>query len=192
MRPRRSAFAAAFLSFIFPGLGHAYLRRWLRALLWAGLPIVGLAAVAGLGLSFSRDDLIELVADPDFLTALLVFLVFDAIYRFLAVLDAYRLASDPSVGNASSRVLSVAGLIALSIVLVGSHVAIARPVLYANDLYAQLEENAGDESEVIEADELVRRGGADFELITEELTEKKTADPDRAPKASRKPAEEPT
>ena len=48
VRPRRSAFAAAFLSFIFPGLGHAYLGRWLRALLWAALPILGLAALGGL------------------------------------------------------------------------------------------------------------------------------------------------
>ena len=43
VRPRRSAFAAAFLSFIFPGLGHAYLRRWLRAIMWAALPVIGLA-----------------------------------------------------------------------------------------------------------------------------------------------------
>ena len=198
VRPRRSAFAAAFLSFLFPGLGHAYLGRWLRALLWAALPIIGIAAVAGLGMSYTRDDLIELVASPDFLNFLLLFLVLDAIYRFLAVLDAYRLASDARVGNASSRILSIAGLVALSVVIVGSHVAIARPVMYANDLYASLEDNAGDESEVIGADELVQLGGSDFELITEELTQQKTpkpgskADPEATEEATEEPTAEPT
>ena len=28
---------AALLSFLQPGLGHLYLREWLRAILWAGL-----------------------------------------------------------------------------------------------------------------------------------------------------------
>ena len=51
VRPRRSAFAAAFLSFIFPGLGHAYLRRWLRALLWAALPLIGIAALANMAVA---------------------------------------------------------------------------------------------------------------------------------------------
>ena len=194
VRPRRSAFAAAFLSFIFPGLGHAYLGRWLRALLWAALPIVGIAAIAGLAMSYTRDDLIELVADPDFLRALLLFLVFDAIYRFIAVIDAYRLGSDSGVGNASTRILSLAGLIALSVVLVGSHVAIARPVMYANDLYAQIEANAGDESEVIDANELVELGGEDFEIITEELTQQETPDPEASvdPDAPDEQTEEPT
>ena len=178
VRPRRSAFAAAFLSFIFPGLGHAYIGRWLRALLWAALPIVGIAAIAGLGMSFSRDDLIELVADPDFLNAVLIFLAFDLIYRLAAVFDAFRLASDKSVGNASTRILSIAGVLTLAVVIVGSHVAIARPVMFATDVYAAIEDNAGDESEVLTADELVQLGGEEFELITEELTQQETPDPD--------------
>ena len=51
VRARRSAFAAAFLSFLYPGLGHAYLGRWLRALAWAVLPTLAIAAGAGLILS---------------------------------------------------------------------------------------------------------------------------------------------
>ena len=50
-RRRRSAFAAAFLSLIVPGLGHAYLGRWMRALAWAALPILAIAAGAGIILS---------------------------------------------------------------------------------------------------------------------------------------------
>ena len=200
VRPRRSAFAAAFLSFIFPGLGHAYLGRWLRALLWAALPIIGIAAIAGLGMSYSRDDIIELVADPDFLNALLIFLGFDLVYRLFAVVDAYRLARDKSVGDASTRILSMAGLLALVVVLVGSHIAVARPVLYATDLYAAIERNAGDDSEVLSAEELVAQGGDEFVLLTEELTQQETPDPELPddpdatddPEATTSATEEPT
>ena len=165
-----------------------------RALLWAALPIVGIAAVAGLGMSYSRDDLIELVADPDFLNAVLIFLAFDLIYRLLAVFDAFRLASDRSVGNASTRILSIAGVLTLAVVIVGSHVAIARPVMFATDVYAAIEKNAGDESEVLSAEELVELGGEEFELITEELTQQETPDPERTddPDGKPKPTTEPT
>ena len=180
VRPRRSAFAAAFLSFIFPGLGHAYLRRWLRAVLWAALPLIGLAAIIGRTISGDRNDLIELVADPDFLNALLVFLVFDLIYRLIAVLDAYRLAVDKSVGTAATRALSMGGLVALMVVLVGSHVAVAQPVLFATDVYDAITENAGDDTEVLTPDELVEQGGDDFELIVDELEEVPTEPPETA------------
>jgi LCP family protein required for cell wall assembly len=177
VQPGRSAFAAAFLSFVFPGLGHAYLRRWLRAILWAALPIVGIAAIVGRVVSGNRDELIELVADPDVLRFLLIFLVFDLLYRLVAMLDAYRLAVDASVGNASTRMLSMAGLVALVVVLVGSHVAIAQPVMFANDVYAAIEANAGDDSAVLTPEELVELGGDDFVLPIEELDQQPTADP---------------
>ncbi len=199
MRPRRSAFAAAFLSFLFPGLGHAYLGRWLRAILWAALPLIGLAFVIGRAVTGSRDELIELAADPDVLNFVLVFLVLDVIYRLIAVLDAYRLALDGSVGSAGTRALSAAGLLALVVVLVGSHVAVAQPVFIATDVYAAIEENAGDESEVLSPEELAARGGEDFILQTGELTEQATPDPavsvdpeTSAAPATREPAEEPT
>jgi len=34
---RKRPWLAALLAFIYPGLGHVYLREWLRALLWFGL-----------------------------------------------------------------------------------------------------------------------------------------------------------
>ena len=40
----------------------------------------------------------------------------------------------------------------LIVVLVGSHVAIAQPVLFATDTYAAIEQNAGDESEVLDGE----------------------------------------
>lgn len=36
---RKRPLIAVALAFIYPGLGHAYLRRWLRALLWFGLVV---------------------------------------------------------------------------------------------------------------------------------------------------------
>ncbi len=190
VHPGRSAFAAAFLSFIFPGLGHAYLGRWLRAILWAALPIIGLAAMIGRAVTGSRDELIELVADPDVLNFILLFLVFDVIYRLVAVLDAYRLAVDASVGSSGTRMLSMAGLIALIVVLVGSHVALAQPILFATDVYAAIEENAGDDSEVLTPEELIELGGAEFVALTEEQVQQATPDADAStdPEADDTPA----
>ena len=193
VRPRRSAFAAAFLSFLFPGLGHAYLGRWLRAILWAALPIFLIVAAVGRVVSGTRNDLIEQIADPAFLQAVLLFFLFDVVYRLAAMLDAYRLAVDRSVGSAGTRALSLAGLVALMVVLVGSHVALAQPVMFANDVYAQIAKSGeGDSSEVLTGEELVSQGGKQFELVGE-----KTDDPTTDPGAARTPgptqaAEEPT
>lgn len=185
VRPRRSAFAAAFLSFIFPGLGHAYIGRWLRALLWAALPIIGIAAIAGRAISGGRSELVELVADPDVLNGILIFLVFDFFYRLVAMLDAYRLANDESVGSGATRTLSSGGLIALVVVLAGSHIALAQPVFIATDLYDAIAGNAGDESEVTSAQDLEALG-EEWQINTEELTQQPTPDPEAslAPDAS--------
>jgi LCP family protein required for cell wall assembly len=182
VRPRRSAFTAAFLSFLFPGLGHAYLGRWLRAAMWAVLPIVMIVTVGGFAVSMGREQLIEMAASPDFLNGVLIFLVIDVFYRLFALLDAYRLASDGSVGSGFTRLLSSAGLVAIIVVLVGSHVAVAQPVFLATGVYEAIVENAGDESEVLTSEELAELGGDDFVLITEEQTERggrgNTAGPD--------------
>jgi hypothetical protein len=42
----RRPVVAALLSFLQPGLGHLYLREWLRAVLWAGLWVGSLVVVA--------------------------------------------------------------------------------------------------------------------------------------------------
>jgi polyisoprenyl-teichoic acid--peptidoglycan teichoic acid transferase len=177
VRPRRSAFAAAFLSFLFPGLGHAYLGRWLRALAWAVIPVIAVAAIAGRVVSGGVGDLVEVLADPAVLDAMVAILVIDAIYRLLALLDAYRLATDRSVGSSATRAASAAGLVALVIVLVGSHVVVARPVFFATDLYADVSRNAGDDTEVIGAEELAGLG-EDWQLLTEEQLEAPTEGPD--------------
>jgi hypothetical protein len=166
VRPRRSAFAAAFLSFIFPGLGHAYLGRWLRALLWATLPILGLAALAAVALSPDRSEIVFQLADPAVLSLVLGGIVIDLLYRLLALLDAYRLARDPSIGSAGTRLLSGAGLVALLVVLLASHVAIAQPVLLGMDTINDITGNAGDESEIPDIEALAAEN-PDFVLNLE-------------------------
>jgi LCP family protein required for cell wall assembly len=192
VRPRRSAFAAAFLSFLFPGLGHAYLGRWLRALAWAALPILGIALTGGLAVSGGVKELAASLFDPDVLVGIIAFIVFDFFYRLFAMLDAYRLAGDTSVGSGSSRMLSSAGLVALIVVLVASHIAVAQPVLFASDTLRDITGNAGDNSEVVTSEELAAEGGTDFELITEELEQQATPDTQASidPLASEAPATE--
>ncbi len=190
VRPRRSAFAAAFLSFIFPGLGHAYLGRWLRALLWAALPILGLAVLGGLAVSPSRNDYLTSLADPAVLQWVLVVLVVDLVYRLLAVLDAWRLARDPSVGTAGTRLLSVVGLVGIIVVLLTSHVAAAQPVLIARDTISAITENAGDDSEIADLEALAAQDDS-FVLNYEELQPQVSLDPDASPGAL-SPSAEPT
>ncbi len=184
VRPRRSAFMAAFLSFILPGLGHAYLGRWRRALLWVAFPVVVIAAVAGRAVTGGISDLVELAANPDVLNAMLIFLVVDVVYRLLAVLDAYRLATDGSVGSAITRTASTAALVALVVVLIGSHVVVARPIFFATDLYKDISENAGDTSEVL-TDEEISKLGDEFQV---EAFLVPTPSPDGTPSTTEDPA----
>ena len=153
LAPVRSAFTAAFLSFLLPGLGHAYLRRWLRAALWMALPlaglITGLALVATTGV---KESLAQLV-DPDVLTTVLLLLVFDAFYRLAAVLDAWRLARDPLVGTRTSRNASSLGVVVIAAVLIASHVAVAMPVRLAQDVVDTFD-GGGDTSALPDISEL--------------------------------------
>ena len=87
---------AALLSLLQPGLGHLYLREWLRAVLWAGLWVGSLVVVAdsaGLGLA----DPSALVAAVGFFTdpdALPVEVVFTALsVTAFATLHAYWLTA---------------------------------------------------------------------------------------------------
>ncbi len=180
VRPKRSAFAAAFLSFLFPGLGHAYLGRWLRALLWAVIPVLGIAALGGLALSPDRKQTITMLADPEVLRWVLVIVVFDLVYRLLCVLDAWRLARDPSVGTQGTRLLSVAGLVAIIVVLLGSHVAVAQPIFLANDVIEDITGNAGDDTEIPDLDALAS-ANTDFNVLLEELQEQPSLDPFASP-----------
>ncbi len=133
----RSAFGAAFLSLIFPGLGHAYAGAWGRALGFAGLPILGIAALAGVALNGDKFTLAAMFASPDFLHNLLIIDVVLFLYRAAAAADAWNVArflnaadqsGDGRLGRARLAInpLSIAGLAAIVLVIAGAHVAVWR------------------------------------------------------------------
>ena len=157
-RRPRSAFAAAFLSFLFPGLGHAYAGRVTRGLAFAALPLLSLALVAGIAIQ-RRDELLSFVVRPEVLNALLVVNAVALLYRLVAVVDAYRIArasdrdDDPYAAAGVSRrrgrtgaagMASIAGLLAVALVLSGGHGVVAYYDAKAVDLVSTLGNSGGD------------------------------------------------
>jgi len=145
-RPRaKSAFAAAFLSLLFPGLGHAYAGAPYRALGFAAIPILLTALVGGMVLRMDQADLLGLVLNPALLTSIFVLNLVALVYRLVAIVDAYRVTTylnayaaggDGRLGPARlpRDPLSIAGLLAVVLVMSGTHVAIARFDMVALDL----------------------------------------------------------
>jgi LCP family protein required for cell wall assembly len=139
----RSAFAAAFLSLIFPGLGHAYAGAYQRAIGFAAAPVLLLALGAGIGLRANIFDLAGVALEYLWLIQILNILIL--LYRIVAAVDAYRVAnylnaSDATEGRRLGRArtainpLSIAGLAAVVVVMSGVHVVVAQYDLQAQDL----------------------------------------------------------
>ena len=133
----RSAFGAAFLSLVFPGLGHAYAGAWGRALGFAALPLLAIAAAGGIAIGSDKFKLIAVFANPAVLNGVLVVNVLAFLYRAAAAVDAWSVArflnqaaasGDGRLGRARSAVnpLSVAGLIAIVLVMGAAHLAVWR------------------------------------------------------------------
>jgi LCP family protein required for cell wall assembly len=140
----RSPFAAAFLSLLFPGLGHAYAGAPMRALGFAAAPILLTAFGAGVLLRMDRLELVGLVFNPFILTSVFVVNLIALLYRLIAIVDAYRVAQylnahaaggDGRLGPARlpRNTLSLAGLLAVILVMAGSHVVVARYDMLAMD-----------------------------------------------------------
>jgi hypothetical protein len=154
-RPRaRSAFTAAFLSLIFPGLGHAYAGAWYRALGFAAVPFLVLALTLGVVGTY-RLELVGVVLQPAVLVSILAGNVVALLYRAIAAVDAYRVALylnrwDQGAGRLgpSRSVLapvSVAGLLAVLLVMSGGHAAVAYYDLQALDLVQGIFSPAGED-----------------------------------------------
>ncbi len=136
-RPRaRSPFAAAFLSLLFPGLGHAYAGAYHRALAFAALPLLLLALLGGLALRL-EGEMLGLLALSEVLIGIFVLNLVLLAYRLVAIIDAYRVTAFLNAWTASgggrlgrprvpTHPLSVAGLLAVVLVMAGAHVAVAR------------------------------------------------------------------
>jgi len=137
-RPRaKSPFVAAFLSLIFPGLGHAYAGAYHRALGFAAPMILLLALLAGVFLRMDGAQLIAFVLTPWVLPGVMVLNIVLLVYRLVAIIDAYRVTVwlNALAANAGGRLgrprlvfnpLSLAGLLAVILVMSGAHVVVAR------------------------------------------------------------------
>ncbi len=144
-RPRaRSPFTAAFLSLLFPGLGHLYAGAPRRALGFAAAPILLVSLGAGVLLRLDRIELVSLLFSPFLLTSIFVLNLIALLYRLVAIIDAYRVAEfvnahaasgDGRLGRARlpRNPLSTAGLLAVVLVMAGSHVVVARYDMLALD-----------------------------------------------------------
>jgi LCP family protein required for cell wall assembly len=161
-RPRaRSPFVAAFLSFLFPGLGHAYAGAYQRALAFAAPPILLIALFAGWALRVNRGELVGWLIDN--LGPILFLNVVVLLYRAIAVIDSWRVtgflnAYQSSGGGRLGRprvpmsVLSVAGLGAVLLTMLGAHVAVARYDLTAQDFVSCVFDADGTASNCDESD----------------------------------------
>jgi LCP family protein required for cell wall assembly len=134
---RRSPFAAAFLSLLFPGLGHAYLGAHRRALGFAAPPILIGALLAGVVVRLDVFDLAGLAVQTWFITAVFVINLVALAWRAAAIVDAWRIARWLAAGSswggfrgrgpvATAAPVAVAGLAAVLLVMSVVHVAIAR------------------------------------------------------------------
>ena len=153
-RRARSAFTAAFLSLVFPGLGHAYAGAWYRALGFAAAPFLLLALMLGVVATY-RLELVGVVLQPAVLVSILVGNVAALLYRIVAAVDAYRVVVflnrwDEGAGRLGpSRSilapLSIAGLLGVVLVMGGTHAAVAYYDLQALDLVQGIFNPIGEE-----------------------------------------------
>ena len=128
----RSPFAAAFLSLLFPGLGHAYLGAFRRSLGIAAPPLLVGALLAGFAVRMDTFDLAGLAVQREFLLALFVGNLVLLVYRAWAIVDAWsigRALGGAGISRSSARqvgVVSIAGLAAVLLVMSAAPVAVAR------------------------------------------------------------------
>ncbi len=128
----RSPFAAAFLSLLFPGLGHAYLGAIRRGLGIAAPPLLVTALLAGFAVRMDAFDLAGLAVQGWFQVVLFIGNLVLLVYRAWAIVDAWSIAralGGPGASRTAARqagLVSVAGLAAVLLVMSGAHVAVAR------------------------------------------------------------------
>ena len=128
----RSPFVAAFLSLLFPGLGHAYLGALRRGLGIAAPPLLFTALLAGFAVRLDAFDLAGLAVQGWFQILLFIANLVLLVYRAWAIVEAWSIAralGGPGVSRTAARqagALSLAGLAAVLLVMSGAHVAVAR------------------------------------------------------------------
>ena len=132
---RRSGFVAAFLSLLFPGLGHVYLGAYRRGLGWATPPFLLVALVAGFAIRMNAFDLAGLAVQTWFLDGVFIVNLALLAYRAAAIVDAWAIARRLGAAGLHLRsgaaltataMISIAGLAAVLLVMSVAHVAVAR------------------------------------------------------------------
>ena len=130
----RSPFAAAFLSLVFPGLGHAYLGAYRRGLGFAAPPLLAAALIAGFAVRMTAFDLAGLAVQNWFQIAVFIGNLVALAYRAGAIVDAWSIARrlggratvTVSASIRAAGMTSLAGLMVVLLVMSGVHVAVAR------------------------------------------------------------------
>jgi LCP family protein required for cell wall assembly len=141
----RSAFAAAFLSLLFPGLGHAYAGAYTRALGFAAAPLLLLALGAGIGLQADRAEILGRLIDPTALIGIFVFNIIALVYRIIAAVDAWQVArflnaQEASGGGRLGRAqlpvqpISIIGLALVLLGIAAGHLVVGKYDLLAYQL----------------------------------------------------------
>lgn len=123
---RRSPIVAAVLSFLLPGAGQAWVGAFGRALLFVA-PVVVLLIGAGVTLATQGTArTLGMALQPGILLGFVGGNLLLAAWRVVATVDAYRLARArwPSPGAGFVRWLSVATVVVLLLVTVGTHVGL--------------------------------------------------------------------
>lgn len=109
VRPRPSL--AAFLSFLWPGLGHVYGRRYRTAAV-LGIPVLILFGYVAVQLLGGVDLFAIQLIDPAFAAGVIAWTIALAVWRLVAIGTAYRLGSRAARASSASRMV-------LSILIVG-------------------------------------------------------------------------
>jgi LCP family protein required for cell wall assembly len=152
---RRSAFAAAFLSLLFPGLGQAYGGAPRRGVVVAAPAVLLVAFAAGVLIDpGTRRSFLFALLDTSVLVAVLLLDIVLLAYRLWAMVDAYRVtATHNSIAAAEGArrrprlrlaPVSVAGLLAVLLVGSGAHAAVAYYDLTAYDVIRTITGGAGN------------------------------------------------
>jgi LCP family protein required for cell wall assembly len=148
----RSAFAGAFLSLLFPGLGHLYAGAYVRALAWAAPAVLAIAFLAGLVTRVNQFELLGYAAAN--LGPIFVLNVVLLAYRAAAIVDAWRVVSYLNAFETSGggrlgrprvplRPIPVAGLVAVLLVMSAAHVAVAQYDLKLSSLVGCVFDDTG-------------------------------------------------
>ncbi len=134
----RSAFTAAFLSLLFPGLGQAYLGAYRRAIGWAAPPLLLGSLAAGFAVRMDPIELAGIALQTWFLGGVFALNLVLLAYRGASIFDAWLIAraidAAPTRGShagpmtlaRTAGVVSIAGLTAVLLVMSLAHVAVAR------------------------------------------------------------------